>query len=225
MSVETRVRAMGRSTSTRDITTGRRTNFTGYVPSKKNERLIVYESLNERDFIARLEDNTSVIRYDEQPPTLVWSDGTEIYETTFDFRYEDVDNRWTLAEVKPLKKVIKHNLIELYAYARAYALRAGYRGFELWTEREIRAMPQLANADAKMFQDTPYWDEEHLLAVSYAMRLAGGRLTIRELRNRSGLGENAYRAIIRLVARGDLAPERDDVLLDDNAVVVWSRSE
>jgi hypothetical protein len=77
----------------------------------------------------------------------------------------------------------------------------------------------------KMFQDTPYWDEEHLLAVSYAMRLAGGRLTIRELRARSGLGENAYRAIIRLVARGDLPPERDDVLLDDNAFVVWSKSE
>ena len=194
---------MGRSTSTRDITTGRRTNFTGYFPSQKNGRLIVYESLNERDFVALLEDNRGVIRYDEQPPTLEWSDGEEIYETTFDFRYEDVDELWTLVEVKPLAKVIKHNLTELYAYARAYALRAGYRGFELWTEREIRAMPRLANADIKIFQDTPYWDEGHLLAVCHAMRTAGGRINTRELRARSGLGENAYRAIIRLVARGD----------------------
>jgi hypothetical protein len=222
MTVDFNIQHMGPSTSTREVATGRRTNFSGYFPSTKNGKLIVYESLLERDFIALLEDDRDILSYDEQPPTLIWSDGIDTYETTFDFRYEDIDHQWTLVEVKPLENVLKHNLIEHYAYARAYALRAGYHAFELWTDREIRAMPRLANADMKIFQDTPYWDDTHLIAVQYAMRKVGGRATIRELRAASNLKEAAYRVIVKLVAQGDFVPERPDCLLDDNAVLLWT---
>lgn len=138
---------MGRSVATRKVVTYRRDNFTGFVPSRKNSRVIQYESLLERDYIQLLEADPGVFAYSEQPTPLKWSDGVSSYETTFDFCVISNLRGKYLSEVKPLSKVIKHGLDVQYGYAREAAKTQGYDDLELWTEREIRAFPRLSSAE------------------------------------------------------------------------------
>ena len=57
----------------------------------------------------------------------------------------------------------------------------------------------------------------HRLQV--VLREVGGRATVRDLRRASGLGDRAFRMIVRLVADGFARMARPDVPFDDHAVV------
>jgi hypothetical protein len=224
MAVEHRARMMGRSTASREVVTNRRVNFTGYVPSDKNRRQIQYESLLERDYIQLIEADFGIESYQEQPEPLTWTDGERTYSTTFDFSLLRKDGRKILVEVKPLSKVIKHDLAELYGFARSAAKKSGYAEFELWTDREIRAMPRLCNAELVVSETTNYDDQAHLLAMRSAFREHGGPMTIRELRVASNLGPFSYRTVIRLIAKGELRSVDPCAVLDDKAILVRASS-
>jgi hypothetical protein len=222
MSVSNRAQRMGRSIASRRVVTYRSHHFTGYVPSIKNERMIQYESILERDYIQLIESDLDVVGYTEQPTPLTWSDGVENYTTTFDFEVKRVDGRLYLVEVKPLSKVIKYGLDELYGFARAAAIASKYSNLELWTDREIRAMPRLLNAELLVAASTTFRDDE----VQHKMRSAvldlqrlSDRTTIGGLRLAAGLGNAAYWAIIRMIAGGELIPINPSAALDDDAVV------
>jgi hypothetical protein len=58
---------MGRSIATRKVVTYRSGHFTGVVPSSKNNRVIQYESILERDYIQLVESDRDVKSYSEQP--------------------------------------------------------------------------------------------------------------------------------------------------------------
>ncbi|MVT52592.1 hypothetical protein GPL17_19100 [Bradyrhizobium yuanmingense] len=228
MSVVTRARFMGRSVATRKVVTYRRDNFTGFVPSRKNGRVIQYESLLERDYIQLLEADPGVVAYSEQPTPLKWSDGVSSYETTFDFCVVSNLSGKYLSEVKPLSKVIKHRLHVQYGYAREAAKEQGYDDLELWTEREIRAFPRLSSAELVVSGETSFEAMDAQLALLSAIgsiRRLSDCATIRELRAASNLGAVAYWEIIRMVARGQLIPVDKAALLDDRAVLRFASSE
>jgi hypothetical protein len=227
MSVQNRAKKMGRSIATRKVVTYRSGHFTGYVHSVKNNRMIQYESILERDFIQLAESDRGVAAYSEQPIPLEWTDGYETFRTTFDFRVERSDGRRYLVEIKPLSKVVKYRLDLLYGFARAAAKEAGYDDFELWTERELKAMPRLLNAELLVAGDTTFEDESFLLAALSAasdLRRSSDRTTVRAMRVASNLGEGAYWAVIRMVARGQLIPVDPAAPLDDNAVLTFAGS-
>jgi len=218
MEKKARIRNMGRRALTRDVAKGGAANFSGYFPSNKSDEPIPYEGLLERDFVALLEDDPAVSAYDALPPPLAWRDEIDAHVTAFNFQYWTRQG-CTLVAVKYARTVEKFDLEPLYGFARAYALKDGYRGFELWTEVEIRAMPRLANADMKNFQTAHEGDEPRFEAVRAALRAGGGRMSIGELRDKSRLNADAYRAIIKLVAQGKCVAEDPEQLLDDRAIL------
>jgi hypothetical protein len=214
---------MGRSIASRKVVTYRSGHFTGFVPSSKNSRMIQYESILERDYIQLVESDRDVVGYSEQPTPLDWSNGVEFFETTFDFRVERTDGRTYLVEVKPLSKVIKYRLDLLYGFARAAAKAKGYDDFELWTDRELKALPRLGNAELLVSSLTTFEDQATMLAIHSAVSEIGkcsDRATIRELRSVSNLGAEGYWAVVRLVARGQLIPLDPLAPLDDAAVLL-----
>ncbi|GLR84056.1 hypothetical protein [Bradyrhizobium iriomotense] len=222
MSVQARAKHMGRSDATRKVVTYRSGHFTGFVPSRKNGDMVQYESILERDYIQLLESDQGVLKYSEQPNALRWSDGERSYKTTFDFVVTRRNKTRYLVEVKPLAKVIEHRLDELYGYARAAAIARGYVDLELWTEREIRAMPRLGNAELIVSGETAFSErafELALLTAVSSMRRHFDRASIRELRVASNLGQAAYWQIIRMIARGQLIPVDATVPLDDRAIL------
>lgn len=225
MTVENRVRHMGRSVSSRKVVTYRSGHFTGYVPSGKNRRMIQYESILERDYIQLAECDNDVLGYSEQPVKLNWSDGVDFYDTTFDFEVFRRGGQKYLVEVKPLSKVIKYNLGELYGYARAAAIKKGYDDMELWTDRELKSMPRLGNAELLVSGNTTFEDPTTTLAMRSAisdLRRVVDRATIRDIRSASGLGASAYWGVIRMVALGQLIPEYARSPLDDSAVLLFA---
>jgi hypothetical protein len=98
---------MGRSVATRKVVTYRRDNFSGFVPTRKNGRVVPHESLLELDYIRLLESDPGVIAYSEQPTPLKWSDGVNSYETTFDFIVIGSFGSKHVCEIKSLRKVNK----------------------------------------------------------------------------------------------------------------------
>ena len=55
MRVDTKATAVDPSIASRNVVTGSRDNFTGYFPSRKNARLIQYESLLAQRMISLME--------------------------------------------------------------------------------------------------------------------------------------------------------------------------
>lgn len=222
MSVRNRAERTKLSVSTRKVVTYRSGHFTGWVYSMKNKRMIQYESILERDYIMLAESDRAIQAYKEQVP-LAWKFGDEQFVTTFDFEVELPGERKYLVEIKPMSKVLKHGLTELYGHARAWAIKKGYIGLELWTDRELKALPRLANAELTVGCETSYQSEQNLLATRSAVsRLLQrrDRFTIRELRAESNIGEHAYRAAIALITQGELVAADPDVALDDHAVLL-----
>jgi hypothetical protein len=222
---------MGRSISSRKVVTYRSGHFTGYVPSEKNRRMVQYESILERDYIQLVECDRDVLGYSEQPKTLDWSDGVKTYTTTFDFVVHRRGGQKYLVEVKPLAKVIKYELDELYGYARAAAIKKGYDDLELWTDRELKAMPRLGNAELLVGGITTFEDLTATLAMQNAisdLRRMTDRATIRDIRLASRLDASvdsdasAYWGVIRLVALNQLIPECAQAPLDDSAVLLFA---
>lgn len=225
MTVVNRVRHMGRSISSRKVVTYRSGHFTGYVPSEKNRRIIQYESILERDYIQLVECDHDVLSFKEQPERLSWSDGVDFYDTTFDFEVFRRGGQKYLVEVKPLSKVIKYGLSELYGYARAAAIKQGYDDLELWTDRELKSMPRLGNAELLVSGNTTFEDPTTTLAMRSAisdLRRIADRATIRDIRSASGVGASAYWGVIRMVALGQLIPECARSPLDDSAVLLFA---
>ena len=225
MTVVNRARHMGRSVATREVVTYRSGHFTGYVPSIMNGRMVQYESILERDFIQLIESDRGVVGYSEQPPPLEWTNGYEFFTTTFDFCVERNDGRRYLVEVKPLSKVMKYRLDLLYGFARAAAKQAGYHEFELWTDRELKAMPRLLNAELMVAGTTTFKDKSSfltMLSIATKLRRLSDRTTVRAMRAASSLGHAAYWAVIRMVACGQLVPADPAAPLDDNAVLMFA---
>lgn len=241
MSVQTRAKHMGRSDASRKVVTYRSGHFTGFVPSRKNGDVVQYESILERDYIQLLEADPGVLRYSEQPKPICWSDGEESYTTTFDFVVVRTDKSKYLAEVKPLEKVRKYKLDELYGHARAAAWSVGYSDLELWTDREIRAMPRLGNAELVVSSETAVSStalELALLSSITSIQSCSDRATILDLRlamlkvlsnaATAGLPDDdrvsgsVYWQIIRAVARGSLIPVDPAASLDDRAVLTFA---
>lgn len=228
MAITNFARLMGRSTASRKVVTYRKATFTGFYPSRKNNRMVQYESLLERDFIVLAEADPRIQTYTEQPSPLWWTDGVRTYRTTFDFAITLSGNRKYLVEVKPLEKVLKYSLDHLYGFARAAARKRGYTGLELWTDREIRAYPRLPNADLVAASRTSYVDLSHELAMRSAIaKLAQQtkQFSIKSLRAASNLGAASFRMVIRLIAGGELLPVSQAAPLDDHALLTISNAD
>lgn len=216
-SVTLRARFVGRSIATRSIVTGRKCTFTGLFPSAKTRRQIAYESLDERNLICLMENDPDVDGYDEQPPALPWSDGEQAHLYHPDLLVRRSGKR-ILAEAKPASVVEEHNLLPVYGMIRAFAKAAGFDDLELWTDRNMAAL-DIANAELLAGERSAYCNEEALFVMRETVRRAGGAGRIRDLRASSGLGHQAFRAVVRLLAMGELESADPRAPIDDHLQV------
>ncbi|WP_129159028.1 hypothetical protein [Bosea sp. Tri-44] len=222
MEVLTRATAVDPSKASRNVVTGSRDNFTGYFPSRKNGRLIQYESLLEQRMIRLMEADKHIVEYTDQPKAKEWRDGS--YRTrcsTFDFEYIADDGTVTIVEVKPWSRVQKKGLLEEFAFARFELGKQGYN-FELWTDRELNAGVRLANAEILSSSDTAFSSDELLIRLRNAIFHFGDRATVAQLRyalDGEARTNFAWWGIARLIARGEFILCTPDAPLDDNAIV------
>jgi len=194
----------------------------GEFPSAKaamDYRMVRYDGLLSRDFILNLEDDPSVVSYWEKPNAFRWSNGVRWRKYTPDYAVDLDDGRTICVEVMPLSRVAKSRFLDRLPFNRRFAIRTGYADFELWTEQEVTIQPKLANAELVGSERSFVTDEAQTHRMRVLVRERDGRASIRDLRRESGLGRQSFRAIIRLIANGELRAVNPNVPLDDNAVV------
>jgi hypothetical protein len=184
-----------------------------------NYRMVRYDGVLSCDFIICLEDDPSVVSYWEKPGEFRWTDGLRWKRYTPDYAVVLNDNRRIGVEVRPIKSVVKSRFLEKLPFIRRAALANGYDDFELWTEQEIRVQPRLANAALIASSRSFLADEAALHRMRLVIRESGGRGGVRHLRQASGLGNQAFRTIVRLIGLGDLRMVDASIPLDDHAAV------
>jgi hypothetical protein len=195
----------------------------GYFPSGKpamDFRMVRYDGMPSRECILTFESDPKVIAYWEKPGGFRWTDGYCWRDYDPDYAVDLADGRRIAVEVRPSYRVAKTRFLEKLPHIRRHAIsEAGYDDLELWTEVEIQVQPRLANAALIASERTFVFSEEEEHRMRLAARRIGGRATVRQLRAAFGFGERSFRAVIRLVALGELVVERPDLPLDDNAIV------
>ncbi len=196
--------------------------ISGEYPSGKpamDFRMVRWDGTPSRAFIVVLEGDKAVISYREKPAPFRWTDGLRWRTYTPDFAVDLADGRKIGVEVMPMRRVVKTGFLRRLPHIRRAALGNGYSDFELWTENEIEQQPRLANEALIASERTFVSDEGEEHRMRLAIRELGGRASVSQLRRASGLESRSFRAVVRLVALGELRATRPDLPLDDYAVV------
>lgn len=215
-------------THLRRIVTGRARTFTGYYPSGKpgnDHRLVGYQSLLERDFIHLVEDDRSVVSYQEQEAPVTWkdADGRHLYWPDFGLLTDT--GRRVCIEVKPLDVMRRRGLAEVFALVGEFAVASGrFDDFQVWTDREIRSGTRLRIAVLRNGGRNAVGFESEKLAVRQALHEADGVASVADLRRASGLGQRGFRAVLGLLAEGSCSLRDPACLIEDRSVVVWRSS-
>ena len=211
------------------------THFTGLLPAAKALRDLAkpkdrwlevpYENRLERDFMVLLEADKNVAAYTPLPKPLGFKADGQFFQAQLEFCFVRSDRSRVLAAVKSKTKLAKYDLKELYEVLTPIAWKQQAAELEVWTEAEVRRQPRLANAEALVFQRAshPAGDKQreftNTLGLSQALAQRGGIMSIGELREKSGLGDQAWRAILTSIENGYLRPCKPTELLDDYALV------
>ncbi len=139
----------------------------------------------------------------DQPPTILYRDRSGVVRAhTFDQRVTLSDGRTVLVAVKPRAKAMRRKLLE------EIAVNAGQVPPDVASHALVmdeRDAPADAVRDAKLIHAVRRDPPSEADAV--VLRLVGGisgAVTMRALVEASGLGADAYRAVVRLVAAGIL---------------------
>ena len=202
--------------------------FTGYVPSHKtgnDRRLIAWEGTLERDFIYLLEDDDGVVAYREQPSSFEWHDGLKFRRYTPDFAILTDTGQRVCVEIKPLATVKRLDLLPVYRHLRVTAIETGqFDAFQLWTDRDIREGNDLTNARLRYSERAQLSENSEGLAVRSALQRLGGRATVLRVRHACGLGDRAYRAILRMMAEGACRSATPECLIEDDTTIVWGEA-
>lgn len=210
----------------RNVVSGRRNTFTGYVPSSKEGndfRLVAYESILERDFIQLLEDDDDVLSYEDRSEAVLWTDADGVERRYLpDFDVVKRSGIRVCVEVKPFSRIERRNLLPLYEQVERYAVESGrFDRFEIWTDREIRRPIGLYNAELRNVGRLNRSGLACELSIRGALRSAGGRCTVADLRRGSNLEDEAFWAVVGSLARREIALENPRRPIDDDAIVLW----
>ncbi|WP_188577940.1 hypothetical protein [Azorhizobium oxalatiphilum] len=174
--------------------------------------------------MALLEEDDNVVAYQEAPASFRWSDGRKIRTCYPTAAARLTDGRLICLLLNRSQRSFPE-CDPAYAHSvRQAAAKAGYDAVEIWTETEIKAGNRLANALLVGHARCVDADQMHLHAVRTAIDRLGGKASIRDLRISCGLGNQAFRAIIKLIAMRELKPINANDILDDFAVVQIPRS-
>jgi len=130
--------------ATRKVVTRSGRRVRGVFPSAKNQRMVAWESLLERDAIVLFELSPGVIAYEEQPSIELYYEDSAPRKYYPDFALTLSDGTVAHVEVKPQKKLAKKDVAQRFnLIASSYQRQS--RQFWILTEEEIRRQPRLTN--------------------------------------------------------------------------------
>lgn len=199
----------------RKVVTRSGKRFRGKFPSRKNQGVVQWESLLERDAIRWFEYHPEVRSYAGQPRIVNYYDlGSHPHRYYPDFAVELTSGETFDVEVKPHNKLLNPDIAAKLACVATRYQELGMR-FRILTEREIRLEPRFTTLKAihRSVRQT---------ASSASMQADLSRLgtaqqwTLREAGNLLGSANH----VLRLVAHGLLRISHELALADD--ALVWT---
>ena len=137
----------------------------GFVPSRKNGRLVHHEGLLERDAITLFEAHHRVVQYREQPLTLQYPDGPRLRRYTSDFEVVLDSGKALLVEIKPVRSLQNPEVQHKLSCIAAHLERTG-QPFVVLDSAVIRQEPRLTNLRQILQQ------ADHLMPTSTAVTVA-----------------------------------------------------
>jgi hypothetical protein len=190
-------------------------SWRGEFGSQKGVGPTPFESLLERDFQTILCADYRILEYGVQPHTLTYwtpnSNGSRTKHTYVpDFVVQDREGRLMVIEVKASYFTTLPYWQSREPYIReAYALDHGVP-FLLFTERDIRIQPRLANFEIMLRHRGPPDDPEAEHIVRDILRNLGGVTTIGDVCAKGRLpappgSDRCYTALMRLALRGEIS--------------------
>ncbi|HDZ75630.1 MAG TPA: hypothetical protein ENH55_23260 [Aurantimonas coralicida] len=216
----------GAPSAGRRVVSGRKSTFTGYIPSTKggnDYRLIAYESLLERDYILHLEDDDDIVAYRDRDRAYPWEDASgNVHDWHPDFTLTTRADRRICVEVKPWAVIEKKDLLPSFALiAKAMKDVHGFDEFRLVTDREIRQPFRLYNLE---ILHSARLDRE-IEGSGFAVRQAFVEetpTTIGGLRRRLAASRIGFWSVCRLIADGTAALDDSHAPIEDRSILDWS---
>lgn len=130
----------------RNVVTRSGRGYRGYLPSKKLNRRVQFESLLELHAALILEFSPGVIRYQEQPELIHYEIDGAIRSYVPDFEVELVNHKLLHLEVKPEAKLRTATLQKKFSSINIRYLQHPAQ-FMVLTDREIKAEPLYSNLE------------------------------------------------------------------------------
>ena len=174
---------------------------TGGFASRKNGRMMGFESLLERDYMILLEFDDTVERFEEQPVKIPFKKGVKPYVPDILIHYgiDHKPRRPLLAEVKHTSDLAKNRekYDPKFALAQKYAADRDWE-FRVVTEKEVR-IPRLASL--KFLRDYLHIDpeSEHVECIIDALQEEGGPMALDALLNRLCESDSARLQIVPVI--------------------------
>lgn len=128
----------------RKVVTRSGRHIRGLFPSTKNQRMVAWESLLERDAIILFELSPGVVSYEEQPSVEIYYEDSSPRKYFPDFAVTLRNGSLAHVEVKPAKKLKGRATRERFSLIAAQYERQS-RQFWILTDDEIRIEPRLSN--------------------------------------------------------------------------------
>ncbi|MEC5205504.1 hypothetical protein QF022_000460 [Vogesella perlucida] len=128
----------------RKVVTRRGRHIRGDFPSKKLDRMVVWESPLEKAALLLIELSPGVISYQEQPEEVVYWNGEVMCRYVPDVRVNLCDETSLLIEVKPSGELKRPVVKAKYTWIAKHLQEQGEH-FLILTEQEIYQEPQFSN--------------------------------------------------------------------------------
>lgn len=212
----------GEGQRTRRVVSRSNHRVTGKYPSWKRKCMVHWESQIEHDAFRRLDADSSVITYEEQPAKIIYEVGDKTLT-----HYPDILVTWTTSrgflEVKTDKDADSPEIRERTAIMVSLLLQAGF-SYRVWRESEIRTQPALVN-DTQLLtlgrKPVPLVERERIRRL-----FAETPVIPWEILSKIGIDGAAHAA--RMVIEGMLIIDRTKPLTGSSTVrfneTVWSLS-
>jgi hypothetical protein len=185
--------------------------FRGKSPSLKNNRMVHWESLLERDAILLFEFSPGVIGFREQPPSFWYFHSGRMTRYTADFEVTFWDGNTKLIEVKPWAKLRKTEEKKRLEIIQLQLLSQGAQLLIL-DDRQIRRKPLSENLKQLNSNRTPRLSSEEAQAYLRCLSQIGD-LTFGKAAQLLG-----QRAIWQLLDLGEIDMDLVQVISEDTPI-------
>lgn len=209
----------------RKIKPSKSIHFRGKQSSLKNDQMIHWESLLERDYIRLLEFDPTVIRYESQPLVIDYAYKGKIYKYYPDFKIITTDHSARLVEVKPSKFINKPENRVKFEVGKRYCEQYGWT-FQVVTEEQIR--PGFLQYNLCKIRKTPEVLTSKSICLQILRNLAKREIcTIKELREMCDEIDKSdfFRCLYFLIYHHKIITDLINEKLSVNSLITLAKNE